>query len=188
MTIREAILRLVLPLIKKQVRVGKAVNVDKDKCLCDVDLGGDLMLYDVSLKAIEGGKEVGLVTFPKDKSYVLATMVEGIDARWAITHYSEIESWGIYTEKGKIEILKDSGEVHLNGDSKGAMVVIQSLVDKLNRLEQKHNALVTDFNTHLHTNGNMGANTGTPVATSSSSIAPVTSVNDLKNDKVKHGA
>lgn len=185
--IREAIIRIAKSLIKKQQRRGKAKNIDTDKCTCDVDLGDGLMLYQVKLKARESGNDKGIVIIPKADSYVVAAMVEGTEADWQVIQYDEIDSAAFFFKNGGKCELKDNGEIHLNGSNFGELVKIQQLVDKINQLEQKLNELANWSNAHFHMNGNNGGATAVPFITTTVNINPQTSVNDLKNSKVKHG-
>lgn len=189
MNFADAVKAVVRTMLKKQQRRGKATNIKLDKCTCDVDLGNDVFLYGVKLKATEAGSDKGIVIVPKDKSIVVAEMVEDADADWCLVQWSEIDSAAFFfKEGGKVE-MKDNGEVHLNGSNKGALVVIQNLVNKLNALEQKHDALVAKYNSHKHTGVMAGPATSAVSDTpSTDSIGAQTTVDDLKNDKVKHGA
>lgn len=193
MNLREVIISIVKPLIKKQVRTGKARNINLNRCTCDVELGEELYLYGVKLKAIEGGHNTGVVCEPKEGSMVQCAMVEGVDTNWVLVACSEVKSFTVITEKSKLEVL-DNGEVHLNGKDKGSTVVLEELVKRLNEIENKHNALVADFNGHTHLVNTYSAPvasqtpTPTPVQPSTSNVQPITTIVDLENPKVKHGS
>lgn len=179
---RAAVMGMVKSLIKKNQRRGKAINIDQNNCVCDVDLENGVVLHKVKLKATEAANDKGIVIVPKNKSYVVAAMVEGVEADWCLVQYSEIDSAAFFFKNGGKVELKDNGEVHLNGSNFGALVKIDELVKKINALEQKHDAFVGEYNGHVHTNHGI-----TPTVASTSLIGSQTTVADLKNDKVKHG-
>lgn len=193
MNLREVIISIVKPLIKKHVRTGKARNINLNKCTCDVELGEELYLYGVKLKAIEGGNNTGVVCEPVEGSMVQCAMVEGVDTNWVLVACSEVKSFTVITEKSKLEVL-DNGEVHLNGKDKGSTVVLEELVKRLNEIENKHNALVAEYNAHTHLVTTYSAvpngqtPTPPPVVSSTSNVQPITTIVDLENPKVKHGS
>jgi|GEM_PF-3938902 len=93
----------------------------------------------------------------------------------------------------QVEVSVKSGQITLNGGENGGMVKVGELTQKLNRLETAFNAHVAVFNSHIHlVAGAVQASPPAPVITATVSvpdtntITPVTSVNDLKNDNVKH--
>ncbi len=174
--------------LPKQRYRGKAQNIDLDKCVCEVDCGDDIVLYDVKLKAIEQGKDKGFYIVPKAGSYVTAAIVHNVEADMVLDNVSDVDSVAYYFGDGGKLLLTDKGEIYLNGDNYGPLIKIDELVSKINALEQKHNALVQKFNTHQHS-GVFSGNSNTAVTTviSFDTIDQLTSKNDLKNDKVKHG-
>jgi hypothetical protein len=185
MNFREAIIAIITPLIKKTARRGVVENIDLDTCTCDVDLGNNTKLHGVKLKANEGGKEVGIVVVPKDKTNVVAAMVEGVESDWVLTQTSEVESVAVFFKDGKME-LKNNGEIHLNGENFGELIKIAEAVKKWNAIEDKVNEILTTLkgvNVALAPSGTF------PFAPIFSPITPLTKtvVNDVKNDKVKHG-
>ena len=186
MTIREAIRQMVIDVAsKKMIRIGKATNIDADKCICDVDLGNGASLHAVKLKAIEEGEDKGLVIIPKQDTMVCAAMLEGIEANWSLIQYSEIESWQITTSGGAQITVADDGKVYLNGQDHGGLVKIEALVDRLKEIEDTHDKLVDMFDTHVHT-----VSSGTAIKLSAPSMTKMpskTNKDDLENKNVQHG-
>jgi hypothetical protein len=76
---------------------------------------------------------------------------------------------------------KNDGTCEIGGDDDN-MVRYSKLEEAFNELKGDFNNLVTLFNSHLHTNGNMGANTGTPTASGQSSNADIS---PAKIDEIK---
>jgi len=180
--IRKSVRQMVESMIKKQGRRGKATNVNLDKCTCDVDLGNGIVLPNVKLKAIEGNQSTGIVIIPKDKSYVVARMVEGMEQDWCITEFSEVKSVAfLFNNGGKLE-MKDSGQILLNGDGFGSLIKIEKLVERMNIIEAKHDAFVGEYNAHVHAGNGIP-----PTATSGQLIGDPTTVAFIENSKVKHG-
>lgn len=130
---------------KKMIRIGKATNIDSDKCICDVDLGNGASLHAVKLKAIEEGKDKGLVIIPKENTMVCAAMLEGIEANWSLIQYSEIESWQITTSGGAQVTVADDGKVYLNGKDHKGLVKVKELTQQLNNIEDDINNLKLVF-------------------------------------------
>lgn len=190
MTFREAIKELVKDIAtKKHIRIGKAINIDADKCICDIDLGKNVFLYKAKLKAIEGDKDKGLVIVPKENTMVCAAMLEGVESNWVVFHYAEIDSWQIVTDSGGRIIVTNEGKVYLNGDDHDGLVMVKELVDRLNEIETKHDALVDDLNSHTHkyVTPSGPADTAPIVPPSMNKVDKHTSTSDIKSDKVFHG-
>jgi len=78
----------------------------------------------------------------------------------------------LFTEVEKVLI--DADAITFNGGDNGGLIVLSSLISKINRLENI-------MNSHTHT-GNLGAPT-TPQLTP---IVPLTLASDLENTKIKH--
>lgn len=188
--IRKAIQQMVLANIKVNIRFGKVCNIDSDKNICDLEVSPDVYLYGVKLKPTQGDDKKGITEIPKDKTFAIAMMIDGIAANWVLVKCFEIFSWKIQTESGsKIEVL-DKGMVQLNGKKHGELPIIQKLVDKINALEDAHNGLVDKFNQHTHPYVDTpvgSAVTSITTGVSMDKIAVKTKVDDLKNDKVVHG-
>lgn len=187
MTIREAIIELVKEVTAtKSIRIGKAANIDKDKCTCDVDLGNGASLHDVKLKSVEGDNDKGLVVVPKDGTIVCAAMIDGVASNWTIIQHSEIESWQITTSSGGVITVADDGKVFLNGDDHKGLVKVKELYDRLKLMEDAHNGLVKDFNLHTHSIASTSS-TATPASPSTNEITQKVTQSEFENENVQHG-
>ena len=127
------------------------------------------------IRLIADDKEKGIIPSPAIDSIVIVSFLD--DSNGFISLFSEIDSIG------------------LRGDEFGGLVKIEELVQKINRLENKVNSLITKFNAHTHITtatvglappvGSIGVIS--PPATQEVAITPNTLVSDLENDKVTHG-
>lgn len=174
MNMRESIIRIVRPLLQPQNVVGKVTAVDANARTCDVEVDGGYKRLGVRLRAIENGEQKGLILYPTVGSYVHISMSDNNRNIWYLSMVSEVDN------------------IELNGGQFGGLIKIQEMVDKVNRLENKVNDLVTKHNTHIHiTTATVGpsATPGTiaPTTTTETPIAPLTHVSDLENPIVKHG-
>lgn len=184
---REAIIRMVQAMIKPAHRRGKAINIDLNKCTCDVDLGNDIVLYSVKLKATEAKNDSGIVIVPKDGSYVTAAMVEGVEADWQLVGYTEIDSAAFFFKNGGKFELKDDGTMWLNGDNFGSLLKIQETVNRINVLEDDLNTIKGVFAGWTPTPNDGGAALKAAASTWAGQQITKTTVSDLENNKVKHG-
>lgn len=163
--------------------VAKVTEVDEDARTVDVEpLNGDAEIFGVRLQPDMEGT-TGIVMIPKVDTNVVVTFLN------KSTGYVSL-----VTDPSQILIDCDEGEesIVFNGGSNGSFIVIQSLVDRLNAIEDAHNGLVTTFNSHFHTTTAtisaspvVGVITP-PTASSTDTIAPTTSVSDIENNVIKH--
>lgn len=136
MTIGEAIERIGRK--KATASIGKAVNVDKERGRCDVELEGRAPAVDARLE-LEGGK--GMMNVPREGSDVVVLWVEEVMP--VVVMCAEVE------------------ETVIHGGENGGLINIADLVDKVN-------GLIDAFNSHTHTvntTGTAAAQTGTAAAT-----------------------
>lgn len=148
----------------------KVVSLEGD--LAELEpLNGDPNLLDV--KILAGAAEFPVRLTPVIDSVVIATFLSKDTA--FISIYSEIET------------------VELRGSQFGGVVKVEELVNKINRLEDKVNDLITKFNahTHLYIAPSIPA-PGPPIPTVPPTtlevpIVPNTTRNDLENENVNHG-
>lgn len=89
------------------------------------------------------------------------------------TNYTESASVNIV---GTTDITIDGKVIELNGNNYGGMIMIDALVEKINRLE-------TFMNSHIHTS----AAAGSPTSPVVSPLVPSTTKLDLENPTIKHG-
>lgn len=121
----------------------------------------------VRLKSAINDTPAGFLIVPKVGTSVLVALILNDPDTAYICAVDEVES---------VQIRASS--LVINDGDLGGMVIIQALVDKINRLEER-------FNTHTH----IGVVTGpsaSGIPDPASIITPLTQVTDLENDKVKH--
>jgi len=126
-------------------------NISVTDMTCDcAPINGDADFLEVMLNA---DYKKGFTLIPKDKSVVIITQLS--DATAYVSMVSEVD------------------EIYLAGDANGGLVKVNSLVTKLNTLENIINQIA------------VWALTVTPPLT----ITPLTptTANDLQNNTVKHG-
>jgi len=167
----EELLQIIDARIKKKMplmlTVGKAVNINGDKC--DVDREGMPTLHNVRLNAVSVSSNAYFRITPKEGSYVLALLIENNPAEAVIVATSEIE------------------QVELYGDNYGGIVISQKVADELNEIKQDINTLKTVLSAWVVVPGDGGAALKTAAATWAGSQLVTTNKTDLENDKVKHG-
>ena len=90
-SIRQTIQRMIRDEIPTQAVLGTVVRVDRSKGTCDVQPAdaGAPVLYDVSLRAVEGAG--GLVAWPREKSFVLVGLVDNDPNHCFVAMVSEVE-------------------------------------------------------------------------------------------------
>lgn len=152
---------------------------------CDVLMTGDDEVTGGVLINGVTENENGVIIIPAKDSIVWVAEIDG-PGLLGIVKYSDTTKVTVKVG-GVAELSVADGEVVMNGGDNGGLVVVQALVDKINRLETKLNALVTKFNSHVHVTAcGAGPGTASPTVTPETPIAPATTVRDLENDKVKH--
>lgn len=138
---------------------GNTVNV--------APLNGDPMLFNVRLNLTE--KTEGFSLMPKAGSIVLVGCIDGDEKNNFVAMYSEVDS------------------MKFNGDQFGGLIKIEQLIERMNKIEQKHDALCTQL--ELLPVPVSGAVSGPPVPGSYSGvkIGDLTLRNALENTLIKHG-
>jgi hypothetical protein len=129
------------------------------------------------------GSDLGVFIYPKVDSDVVVCDIDG-DGIYTIIQYGKVDKVAVKIGSTE-ELVITSGNIVMNGGDNGGLVKVGALVDKLNRLEDKVNSIITKYDAHTHTDPASGI-TGVPSMLVASSITPNTSVEDLKNDHVKH--
>lgn len=161
MTVREAILKLVDDKFKietARVCIVQSVNIEEHTAeLKSFDTEADLT--SVRLQADKG---TGMLLIPKVGSMVVAVEVHRFE--YAIVMFSDLDS------------------IQFLDGSYGGVVKVESLVSKLNSIENLVNDIKTKFNAHTHS-GN-GVVTTSIITNQSLSI---TDKDDLQNPLVTHG-
>ncbi|MBL7902953.1 MAG: hypothetical protein JNK73_13230 [Bacteroidia bacterium] len=168
--IRKAIIAMMegkIPIVSAWCKV-KAVNGKTCDVIIDDDEGllikGILIGYDKS----------GVVVKPKLNTDVLVLFVT--------------------KTSGAVVMIEQTEDVEIFGSGFSGLVKVGKLKDKLNAIENKVNALISAFNSHVHPV--IGALPAAPPVppTTSATLAPVappltpTEQVEIENEKVKHGA
>lgn len=144
--------------------VCKVSNIDttKNTCTC-TPIDGTAEILGVRLMA---GSSKGFLIIPKDNSIVIVNMINSFT--------------------GYVSMFSEVDKIYLNGDTYSGLVKIDDLVNKLNALENKVNALVLFTQTHIHSGGTISGSTGTATPLVTGNLTPTTK-NDLENKNVLHG-
>lgn len=157
-------LRKIIGNNKDMYFVGTIKSVDG--VLCDVtpeDGTADLL----GIRLCAEDSDTKFVIIPTVGSKVYVTM--------------DSETGGIVTGFSEVE------EVYLRGDSEGGLVKVNDLVTKLNNIENDLNTLKSLFTSWVVVPSDGGAALKAITATWAGQTLTVTNVNDLENEKVKHG-
>jgi len=150
-----------------------------------IPVDGKAEVEKVRLNADING-ETGVLITPKDKSYVLVGMLTPIDGM--VLMFSEIESISIKINDD-ISMVMDAEKIEFNGSAKDSYLCdINAVKDKIKALEQQLNNLKTVFSTTwIPAPMDGGAALKAAIASwATQTINPLTSVNDLKDDKIRH--
>lgn len=145
-------------------------------CTC-TPINDGAQLFNVTLQAARSAS-TGFVQIPTVKSQVVVTFLSKDTA--FVSLCVEVD-----------KVLLNCDEITINNGDNGGLIVIQSLVDRLNTIEGKHNDLVTALGTRTFiTTATVSASAVVGVITASPlvnvNIAPTTQKSDIENDKVTH--
>ena len=153
-----------------QVIAAKVIAIDEDNATCDCDpADGGPTMHDVRLRSSIDGIQEGIIPIPEIGSFILVGLINNnINQTFVVS----------FTELKKITIKCD--DIRLNGDQFNGLGKIEELYSAINRLEQK-------FNTHTHAYTSPSGTAITPPPTLGSQITPLTTLNQLLNEQVKHG-
>ncbi|MEO1049516.1 MAG: hypothetical protein AAFX87_02780 [Bacteroidota bacterium] len=174
--------------VQSEMATVKAVDKDKLECTVVPLTNDELEIEGVNLKAVIDGTQNGLVQIPKIGSIVLISLIENTDGDHYVSMYSDIEEVLFVQNNNEILKIDTNGNLLLHQGLNLGMVKIVSLVEKLNAVEEKLNALIDDYKGHDHKYTDDGA----PSVTTGLAAIPnldnltKTLVADLENDKVKH--
>lgn len=200
---REALRNFINATVGVSVLQGEVKSVDESRWTCDVELPNTLLLYDVQLKCLKE-TEKGCVLVPKVGSWVQIMNVGEPD--WLVIAIEQLDKVIVLAETelqidaagSTVQVNKDG--IVMNGGKNEGLVIVQKLVDKINRLEKKvddligkHNGLQQDYNSHTHLYipgpGTATTPSAIPSALSSNTETPIgvqTKKTDIENPKVKH--
>jgi hypothetical protein len=145
----------------------KVISVDIPKRTAQVgelNWGGNMPVFDAKLMAANGN---GFLIVPKVGSEV-SVLLSNKNTPF-ICQYSDIDI------------------MCLNGKDKGGVPIVESLVDRLNKIENRfNNFLTSSYNTHTHLVTYVNSPTAVPNALDTSTLTP-TVKSDIENTKVLHG-
>lgn len=160
--------------------IGKAVNVDEDKRVCDFEPIDDLATREgVRLQSVISESK-GFVLIPKEGSNIVVSFFD-----------SSLGFVSLTSELNKI--IWDVDLTQINGGKNGGLINIQPLIDKINQLENALNSHIIIFNSHIHITTATVAATPTPgliapttPGDTTNTIAPITLKSDLEDTKFTH--
>jgi hypothetical protein len=169
----------------RQIISGAATNVGETTC--DVVREDAPVIYGVRLNAIDDSLESFVTVYPKSGSSVIVGVIENLETEAVVLRCSEVEK--VKLKIGQQTLLIDENGFVFNEGKLGALVKIESLVERINRVEDK-------LKSHQHAyipypNGTAGA----PVLTTPASAAAPpnntlvfvnTKVADIGDSKLKH--
>jgi len=174
--------------VQSEMATVKAVDKDKLECTVVPLTNDELEIEGVNLKAVIDDTKNGFVQIPKIGSIVLISLIENTDGDHFVTMYSDIEEVQLIQNNQEIlKIDKDGNVLFHQGLNKG-LIKIESLVAKLNAVEEKLNALIDDYKGHNHkyTDDGVAVVTTGLVAPPNINNLTKTTVTDLENNKVQH--
>src|SRR5690606_7601605 len=181
---------------KAHIFQGKVTEVDAEGLTLNVELDEGFIVKEVRIRALVTDDTKGIWAVPAVNSHVTIGLLEG-GTDYVTLNVSEIESFVIKIGNMSMEITAEGATLALgsitlemtdegfvfNGGANLGMVKVTELVEKLNAVENKCNSIINSFNTHIHVAP--GGSTGGPTVPMSGLLTPTT-VNDIKNDQMKH--
>jgi hypothetical protein len=149
----------------------EVIQIDTSSNTCDVaPVDGSAHIPNVRLNT----SQTGYLIIPKEGSLVDITFTDPDNA--FVSMFSEVDDIKI----------KVSNEIHLNGDGLGGLIKISDLVGKLNDIEDLVNNLLTTLQSTTIPLAPSGTYPFAPLYATFQMLVN-TQVNDIENDKVKHG-
>ncbi len=148
------------------------ISEAKDKSIVKAKMvdSPTVIINNIFLKTIQ--IEGGILVIPKIDSFVIVKEIG--NERAYIELYSEIE-----------EILINCEKITFNDGNFKGLVKVESMLEKINALENKINDLQTILTSHVHPE--TGATTSpSPQLASLSPITPISNLSDFENEKIKH--
>jgi hypothetical protein len=180
----------------------KVTEVDEEEFTCKVDLDNDLIIEDVRLRSIIDKEKKGFCFIPAIDSIVLISRIRGAN-EFFVSMFSEIDKI-IFTYTEDMEITFDTEKIFLrikersieiteeaitfNAGDKGSFATdINKLVDKISSIEGEINSLKQVFTTWIPAPMDGGAVLkGAVTSWASQPIQPVTTVDSIKDELIKH--
>ncbi|MDX2304606.1 MAG: hypothetical protein NW226_17490 [Microscillaceae bacterium] len=171
MTASDSLWELMKDRVPMQVFSVKILEVDKSNHVCKVEpTDGRPVIYGVRLCAIEDAIDNKIVIYPKVESLGLVSLIENRKTEAFLLAVSEVESFE----------LKAEGNIVFNGGDLGGLVKVESLVSRLNAIEDRVNLIQTNYNAHTHPSN------GSPTTSViSEPNLQKTQISDIENEKIK---
>ena len=120
--------------------LAKIKDVDTDNYTVTATIDDDFELYNVRLKSVVDDVQHSIIQVPKAGSTVILGVLNKSD--FFVAKISEVESIQM-SFKGGLSVVLDSDGVVMNGGDNGGLIMIDKLLAKINRLEDK-------LKTHQH--------------------------------------
>lgn len=169
-------------------------SVDEDKALLSAELSMDepgAVTGEITLNTVQGDN-AGIILVPKVGARCILAAVDTDSGVYTLLRASEYDKIKIKAGDRTLEV-KD-GQWTFDGGSNGGLIKIDSLVEKLNNVENKMNDLVDKFFAHTH----KVTAVGQPVSVISDMTLPspilliqlphlsITQATDIENVKITH--
>jgi hypothetical protein len=166
---------------KYEIFSGEVKTVNESETTIDVDVDEGVTVFGVRLKCIIDNTD-GMYIVPAVGSIVTFAQIDG-GQDYQLIQASKIDKVLITIENSTLEITNTGFK--FNGGNLNGLVKIAPLVNKLNAIENKVNALVLFSSTHVHAGVTSGSSsTGTPTPPVTGTLTP-TQQADLENTKIK---
>ena len=196
----DQVLQALIAFVRRNVSgcfVGVVTNTDKAVSEGLIEVESNDLTYEVRLQAITSESAVGVLLVPKVESSVFCAAEGNSENSFVVVSFNEVEAVKLTIEGATIDIDKDAVRLAIesttididkesivfNGGKLGSLVVIQSLVNRLNTIEKAFNSLLNDYEGHDHTHP-QGNTTGLLVPYLANDISE-TKVGDIENNKIK---
>lgn len=153
-----------------------------DELTCTIDYNG-LSLSDVRLLPTTDVADNMVLITPAIDSYVLVSSDAGDLSNLWVVRIETAEK--IEALCDDVSVVIDNRGIVLNGGDLGGMVIVGSLVKKINAIEQSLNALKTVFNGWSPISQDGGAALKSAVSQWAAQPIIQTKVRDIENEKVK---
>jgi len=185
--IRAALRRLNQQFCDAAILVGEAIAVDEGDATIDVQpADGGAVYYSVRLRAADADSGMGVIAVPAVGAQVICAMDSAHSG--IMLYATKVDKYSIRLSDSIAIEGSNSGWV-INGGNNGGVVLVEKLVDKLNKLERRVNDLLLWMKTHVHTSSAPGAPTTTPILPTGMLAAvpliPSQKV-ELSNEKLSH--
>lgn len=203
MTIEEKILEGFKNLIKKtmalqDIKIVKVKSIDKEKNIIVATTDEGVDMDGIRIGVVENN-EVAVKVYPTTGSLIAIGSIDNSDADYIMLVADEIESAEIKIKDNifkidlsgiKIEFKNSTISIQdqlisFNGGDNGSFIIIQKLVEKLNKVEQQCNILLQKLQGVSVALAPTGSYPFLPIF---SSVQPLqtTQVSDIENNKIKH--